>query len=88
MIAKQSVYLNADRTKAVPEGHQDARFLLVREGHDINEAELEKYGGADSLVGSKAKGPSVDESRPAAGSLADSNVPKPALKKKASAAKQ
>lgn len=54
MIAKQSVYLNADRSQALPEGHDDAKFLLVREGNEIEEAIIEKYD-AMSLVNSAAK---------------------------------
>lgn len=55
MIAKQSVYLNADRTAAVHEGHADAKFLLVREGGEVEEALVEKYDGALDLVNSEAK---------------------------------
>lgn len=55
MIAKQTVYLDATKTKAVPEGHADARFLLVREGAEIDEKEFEQYEGADKLIGSEAK---------------------------------
>lgn len=53
MIAKQTVFLTGDRSKAVPEGHPEARFLLVREGHDINEALVEQHDALD-LVNSKA----------------------------------
>lgn len=53
MIAKQSLFLTADN-KVVVEGDAEARFLLVREGHDINEAMVEKYDCAD-LVGTAAK---------------------------------
>lgn len=54
MIAKQAVYLTQDRQTAVPEGHKDAKFLLVREGHEIDEALVEKHDAAD-LVGSVSK---------------------------------
>lgn len=64
MIAKQSVYLNTDRSKAVAEGDKDARWLLVREGHEISEGEADKYDGAASLIGKARSGPSVDEQRP------------------------
>lgn len=53
MIAKQSVFLTADQ-KAVPEGHADAKFLLVREGNEIEEALVEKHD-ALSLVNSASK---------------------------------
>lgn len=55
MIAKQTVYLTEDRKNAVPEGDKDARFLLVRAGHEVNEAELEKYEGAQDLVTTESK---------------------------------
>lgn len=55
MISKQNVYLNGDRSRAVPEGDEDAKFLLVREGHSIEEGEAEKYDGALDLIGSAAK---------------------------------
>lgn len=54
MIAKQSVYLTADRSGVVPEGHEDAKFLLVREGHEIEEALVEKHDAMD-LVNSASK---------------------------------
>lgn len=53
MIAKQTVFLTGDRSQAVPEGHADAKFLLVREGHDIEEALIEKHDAMD-LVNSAA----------------------------------
>lgn len=55
MIAKQTVYLTGDRSKVVPEGDKDARFLLVREGHEINEALVEQHDALD-LVNSAFKG--------------------------------
>lgn len=56
MIAKQTVYLNFDRTEAVPEGHADAKFLLVREGHDIEESLVEKHDAME-LVNSASNNP-------------------------------
>lgn len=53
MIAKQTVFLTGDRSQAVPEGHADAKFLLVREGHDIEGALIEKHDAMD-LVNSTA----------------------------------
>lgn len=53
MIAKATVYLNEDRTKAVPSGDKSAKFLLVREGTEIADKELEKYEGATALAGSE-----------------------------------
>lgn len=51
--SKARIYLNEDKTKALPEGHKDARTLLVIEGAEILESELEKYEGAKKLAGSK-----------------------------------
>lgn len=42
MIATKTLFHNADRTKVVPEGHEDARFLVVREGQEIPDAIAEK----------------------------------------------
>lgn len=55
MISKQTVYLNENRTKAVAEGDPGARFLLVREGMEIDLALAEKYDGATDLIGSASK---------------------------------
>jgi hypothetical protein len=44
MIAPKTYFLTADRSKAVPEGHKSAQFLLVRAGQEISEADWEKYG--------------------------------------------
>lgn len=42
--ATETLYMNADRTELVPEGHEDAAFLFVRKGSAINEAEAQRYG--------------------------------------------
>lgn len=54
MIAKQTVFLTGDRSKAVPEGHPEAKFLLVREGSEIADAEAEKHN-AVALIDTPAK---------------------------------
>lgn len=46
-ISKTTVFLNADKTKAVSEDSPDAAFLFVRAGSAVNESEaarLEKNG--------------------------------------------
>lgn len=53
--AKQAVYTNADRTKALPEGHGDAAYLLVGHGCEIHESELEKVPGAADLAAKPMK---------------------------------
>lgn len=50
MIAKQSIFTNLERDKAFPEGHENANLLLVRQGQEISESELEKYEGAADLA--------------------------------------
>lgn len=56
MTAKQTVFLTEDRTKAVPAGHPNARFLLVREGLEIEPSQFEHYEGAAALIkGKKAE---------------------------------
>lgn len=50
LISKQRVYLTEDRTKAVPDGHKEARTLLVAQGAEINEDDAAKYPGAIKLV--------------------------------------
>lgn len=52
MKATATVYLNQDKSKAVAEGDKDAKFLLVKEGSEISDADVEKYDVA-ALVGGK-----------------------------------
>lgn len=54
MIAKQTVFLTGDHSEAVPEGHKDAKFLLVREGTSIEDALAEKHN-AVALIDTPAK---------------------------------
>lgn len=65
MIAKQTVFLNAARNKALPEGDSGARFLLVRRGHDIEQSSLSKYPGALELVNSEVATAKAPQSPPA-----------------------
>lgn len=53
--AKQAVYTDAERKKALPEGHADAAYLLVGEGCEIHEHELEKVDGAPELAAKAVK---------------------------------
>jgi hypothetical protein len=76
MIAKQTVFLTHDRKRAVPEGHEHARFLLVREGGEINDGDLENYEGADDLVRATAK------AAPAAETAGDTKAKKSAKARK------
>jgi hypothetical protein len=42
--AKQTYFLNADKSKAVGEGDPASAFLLVRAGGQISDEDAEKYG--------------------------------------------
>lgn len=79
MIAKQTVFLSSDRSKAVPEGDADAKFLLVREGHEIEPETAEKYEGAVDLIGKAGK--SVEAPKPAAAVPAQATKKRTAKKK-------
>lgn len=61
MIAKQTHYLTEDRSKAVPEGHKDAKFLLVQKGQEISDADAEKYGITGEKSGKHETEPPEDE---------------------------
>lgn len=50
MIARQTVYLTRDRSKAVLLG-DNAQFLLVRAGQEIPQHLAELYEGAVELIG-------------------------------------
>lgn len=82
MIAAKTVYLNADRTKAVAEGDKDARSLLVREGGEISDETVAKYEGAAALLGGAKKAPRAEpvvETREPAVTTRD---PRPAPKRR------
>lgn len=44
MKAKENIYLNSDKSKAVGEGSPDQAFLLVAEGSEISDDVAKKYG--------------------------------------------
>ena len=50
MIAKERIYLTADKAKAVPHGDKAAAFLLVGEGSEIDPRDAEKYGLVDGRM--------------------------------------
>lgn len=54
--AKERIWLDADRTEALPEGHEDAHVLLAGEGGMISKEDAEKYGiGEDGKISGGAK---------------------------------
>lgn len=81
MIAKERIYLNAERTKALPEGHKDAAFLYATPGDEIPESAVELLGLVD---GGFAAGEPAPKSPPKPKA---SPVPKVPAPKKAKAAK-
>jgi hypothetical protein len=50
MIARERLYVTADRQKAVREGDKKAAFLLVAEGQEILEVVAKQYGIVDGRV--------------------------------------
>ena len=42
--ADKRYYTNADRTKLVPEGSEEAAYLVVAEGSEVTDEMREKYG--------------------------------------------
>ena len=74
MIAKETLYLTADRQTVVKEGDPKAQFLLVREGQELPDSEAEKYG----ITGKKAE--PAKESDPATSAAAAPPPPAPPVK--------
>lgn len=58
-IAKKTLYLNADKTKAVPEGGEEAAYLLCREGCAVSDEDVEKYKVPVQKEGEKADDPNL-----------------------------
>ncbi len=44
VISEKTLFLNADRTQVVDEGSDDAAFLLVRAGSELNDQDAQRYG--------------------------------------------
>lgn len=61
MKAKEAIYLTRDRQKAVPAGHPDATFLLVRKGQEIPSGWVERYGLMETSAPAKKKKPAKEE---------------------------
>jgi hypothetical protein len=79
MIAKETLYLTADRGTVVKEGDPKAQFLLVREGHELNDTLAEKYG----VKGDKSPAATNPEATEAAAPPAQKEEPAKAPAKKA-----
>lgn len=70
MKVQNSVWLNADKTKALPAGHAEAAFLLAGKNGEVSKADAEKYGiteaGAPGEEGAKAPKPAKAKKEPKA----------------------
>jgi hypothetical protein len=44
MKAAERIYLTANGDKVVPEGHDDAAYLLAAEGDDLDAADVKRLG--------------------------------------------
>lgn len=54
-FAKQRLYHNADKSKLVPEGHEDAAFLYANEGDEIPAEACALYGLKDGAIATAKK---------------------------------
>jgi hypothetical protein len=68
MIAKQRIYLTADKSKAVAHGDRTAAFLLVGEGSEVDPKDAAKYGIMDGRLPAPGAAPSPS---PAGGGRSD-----------------
>ncbi|AEQ50758.1 helix-hairpin-helix domain-containing protein [Pelagibacterium halotolerans] len=55
MKAAERIYLNADKSRAVPEGHKDAAFLYAAIGDEIPDSAAEKYRLTDGRAKPEGK---------------------------------
>lgn len=78
-IAQERMFLNADKTKALPEGHKDAAFLYAGVGDEIPASACERFGIVDGKLGGKPA------EAPAKAKAAAKSKPAPANKEKAPA---
>ena len=65
MEAKETLYLNADKTEIVGEDSKDAAFLLARIGCEIPPEVIEKYGltAGGKNVGKKTDPPAENKTK-------------------------
>lgn len=63
MISPKTYYLTEDRENVVEEGDPKAKFLLVREGQEIADADAEKYDLAGVNEKNDGKDGSEDETQ-------------------------
>lgn len=52
--AKERLFVTEDHGKVVPEGHPDARYLLVAKGGQLTDEDAKKYGLHGGAPESKA----------------------------------
>lgn len=64
MIARENLYLTADRSRLVDESSPEQAFLLAAKGREIPKWAVEKFGlrsGSVPADGKKASGPSENK---------------------------
>lgn len=57
MEAKARLFLNADRDKLLPEGHEEAAFLYAAPGDEIPDEAAERFGLVDGDLPKGGKAP-------------------------------
>lgn len=67
MIAKERIFLTADRKRAVAEGHKDAAFLFAAPGDEVPDSAVEAFG----LVDGKAKAAPANKAKKAGANKGD-----------------
>lgn len=55
MIAKRRLFVNADKSKIVDEGSEEAAYLLAGEGVEVSAEDIKKYGLKKTDVGDTPK---------------------------------
>lgn len=55
MIAKERLYLTADRSKVVPQGHKEAKTLYASVGDQIPEEAAERFGLSEGVISADAQ---------------------------------
>ena len=64
MNARERLYLNADRTQILPDGHVDAAFLYAVPGDEIPQSAADKFGLVDGRLPAPAARKAAGKSKP------------------------
>lgn len=83
-VSKERLYVNADKSKVVPEDSPEAAFLLVGQGGELTNEQVKQYGlkksqlvgpgGEDEPEEATAEEPKADESEAKAVAEADNKA--------------